>query len=64
MGVILGIAALLIWWRFDSDIKLARARVANGGTLIATRCGPYMAAVAVLTRAWLSPALWPITASA
>jgi pimeloyl-ACP methyl ester carboxylesterase len=40
MGVILGIAALLIWWRFDSDIKLARDRVANGGTLIATRCGP------------------------
>lgn len=40
MGAILGITALLIWWRFDSDIKLARARVANGGTLIATRCGP------------------------
>jgi pimeloyl-ACP methyl ester carboxylesterase len=29
----------LIWWRFDSDIKQARARVAHGSVLIATRCG-------------------------
>ena len=40
IGVILGIAALLIWWRFDRDIKLASARVARGSLLIATRCGP------------------------
>ena len=40
IGVILGIAALSIWWRFDSDIKLASARVAHGSTLVATRCGP------------------------
>ncbi len=40
MGVILGIAALSIWWRFDADIKLASARVAHGSVLIATRCGP------------------------
>jgi pimeloyl-ACP methyl ester carboxylesterase len=39
-GVIIGIAALLIWWRFDSDIKQARARVAHGSLLISTRCGP------------------------
>ena len=40
IGVILGIAALLIWWRFDRDIKLASARVAHGSLLIATHCGP------------------------
>jgi 2-hydroxy-6-oxonona-2,4-dienedioate hydrolase len=39
-GVIIGVAILLIWWRFDSDIKLASARVAQGSMLIATRCGP------------------------
>ena len=33
-------AALLIWWRFDQDIKLATARAAQGSVLIATRCGP------------------------
>jgi hypothetical protein len=38
--LIVGIAALSIWWRFDRDIKLASARVAHGSTLIATRCGP------------------------
>ena len=39
-GLILGAAALAIGWRFDKDIGLARARVARGSTLIATRCGP------------------------
>jgi 2-hydroxy-6-oxonona-2,4-dienedioate hydrolase len=39
-GAIIGIAALLIWRRFDSDIQQARARVAHGSVLIATRCGP------------------------
>lgn len=39
-GVIVGIVALVIWWRFDSGIKEARARVAQGSVLIATRCGP------------------------
>ena len=29
-----------IWWRFEQDINLARARSAQGSTLIATRCGP------------------------
>ena len=38
--LILGIAALSIWWRFDSDIERASARVAHGSTLVATRCGP------------------------
>jgi 2-hydroxy-6-oxonona-2,4-dienedioate hydrolase len=38
-GAIIGIAALLIWWRFHSDIKQARARVAHGSVLIATGCG-------------------------
>jgi pimeloyl-ACP methyl ester carboxylesterase len=40
IGVILGIAALLIWWCFDRDIQLATARVAHGSVRIATRCGP------------------------
>ena len=40
VGLTLLIAVLLIWWRFDRDIKLASARVAHGSTLIATRCGP------------------------
>ena len=34
------IAVLMIWWRFDNDMKLARARAAQGSVLIATRCGP------------------------
>jgi len=34
------LAALLIGWRYDRDITAARARVARGGTVIATRCGP------------------------
>ena len=33
------IAVLMIWWRFDNDMKLARARAAQGSVLIATRCG-------------------------
>ena len=40
IGLILGVAALSIWWRFDRDINLARSRVAHGSALIATRCGP------------------------
>jgi 2-hydroxy-6-oxonona-2,4-dienedioate hydrolase len=40
MGVILGIAALFGWWCFDNDIQRARARVAHGSLLLATRCGP------------------------
>jgi 2-hydroxy-6-oxonona-2,4-dienedioate hydrolase len=40
LGFILGIAALFVWWRFDIDIKRARARVAHGSVLVATRCGP------------------------
>jgi 2-hydroxy-6-oxonona-2,4-dienedioate hydrolase len=38
--VAVGIAGLFIWWRFESDIKLASDRVAHDSTLIATRCGP------------------------
>ena len=33
------IAVLLIWWRFDKDMKMASARAAQGGVLVATRCG-------------------------
>ena len=40
VGVALAVAALSIWWRFEQEIDLARARSAQGSTLIATRCGP------------------------
>jgi pimeloyl-ACP methyl ester carboxylesterase len=33
------IAMLLIWWRFDQDIKAAHARAVNGSVVIATHCG-------------------------
>ena len=39
-GLILRITALFVWWRFNNDIKQARARVAHGSLLAATRCGP------------------------
>ena len=40
IGLTLGVATLSVWWRFDADIKLARANVAHGSALIDTRCGP------------------------
>ena len=38
--LLLAIAASWIAWRFDRDITSARARAAQGGVLIDTRCGP------------------------
>jgi 2-hydroxy-6-oxonona-2,4-dienedioate hydrolase len=32
--------ALLIGWRFDSDMRRARTRAAQGSVLLQTRCGP------------------------
>ena len=40
IGLAFAIIALVVWWRFDSDIQRARARVAHGSFLVATRCGP------------------------
>jgi len=40
VGLVFVIAALLIWWRFDSDMGRASARVSHGSTLVATHCGP------------------------
>ena len=40
MAMALATAASLIGWRFDQDIRQARARVAHGSTVIETRCGP------------------------
>jgi 2-hydroxy-6-oxonona-2,4-dienedioate hydrolase len=34
------VASAWIGWRFHSDLTQARARVMQGGTVIATRCGP------------------------
>ena len=33
-------AALLVKWRFDGDMRRARAHAAQGSVLLATRCGP------------------------
>ena len=38
--ILLVLAAAWTAWRFDSDVKAARARAASGGVLIETRCGP------------------------
>jgi len=40
VGMVFAVAALSIWWRFEQDINLARARSVQGSALIATRCGP------------------------
>ena len=39
-AVALAVVVLAIWWRFDDDIQRARARSAQGSTVIDTRCGP------------------------
>ena len=39
-GLGLLVAALLLWLRFDSDMKLAAARAVKGSVVIDTRCGP------------------------
>jgi hypothetical protein len=36
----LAASAVLIFWRFNSDLTRAPARVEGGGTVIATGCGP------------------------
>jgi 2-hydroxy-6-oxonona-2,4-dienedioate hydrolase len=38
--IVLAFATLWIAWRFDSDIKAASAKAAQGSVLIDTRCGP------------------------
>jgi 2-hydroxy-6-oxonona-2,4-dienedioate hydrolase len=38
-SIVIVVSALLIGWRFDSDIKAASARASRGSVLIATRCG-------------------------
>ena len=40
VGLALAFTALGVWWRFDSDIRRARSRVAHGSQLVTTRCGP------------------------
>lgn len=41
-GVIFGlaIAAVIIWWRFDVDMRRAHARVEHGSIVVQTLCGP------------------------
>ncbi len=38
--LVICVIVLMIWWRFQSDIAAARARVSQGSVLIETRCGP------------------------
>ena len=38
--IVLAFAAVWTGWRFDSDVKTAHARAAQGSLLITTRCGP------------------------
>ena len=33
-------AALMIWWRFETDMQEARARIAKGSMVVETPCGP------------------------
>ena len=40
LALALGSAAILIGWRFDSDMQRARAHAAQGSVLLQTRCGP------------------------
>ena len=40
IATVLLIAILLVWWRFDHNMKLATARTLQGSLLAATRCGP------------------------
>ncbi len=39
-ALLLVVAAVLVWWRFDNHIQRARVRSAQGSTLVATACGP------------------------
>ena len=41
-SAVIGLALAAVWiaWRFDSDIKTARARSAQGSVMVTTRCGP------------------------
>jgi hypothetical protein len=40
IALALGIALFVVWWRFDTDISLARDRAMRGGVVVQTRCGP------------------------
>jgi 2-hydroxy-6-oxonona-2,4-dienedioate hydrolase len=39
-AIAIAISSLWLAWRFDSDIKAASEKAAQGGVLITTRCGP------------------------
>lgn len=41
-SAVIGMALAAVWvaWRFDSDIKTAYARSAQGSAMVTTRCGP------------------------
>ena len=40
VGLALVIGVLLVKWRFDNDMQLARDHAAQGSVLLSTRCGP------------------------
>lgn len=39
-GTVLAVMALAIWWQYRTDLADVKARVAQGSTLVETRCGP------------------------
>jgi 2-hydroxy-6-oxonona-2,4-dienedioate hydrolase len=39
LGLGISVVVLVIWWRFQTDIAAARARVSQGSVLIETACG-------------------------
>ena len=40
LGLVLLLAALVVWWRFAQDMARAGERIAHGSALVATPCGP------------------------
>lgn len=39
IGIAISVVVLVIWWRFQTDIAAARARISQGSVLIETACG-------------------------
>ncbi len=40
IGLGIGVLMIVVWWRFQTDIQAARARVSDDSIMIETRCGP------------------------
>jgi 2-hydroxy-6-oxonona-2,4-dienedioate hydrolase len=40
VALAISLTSLLIWWQFDGDVALAKARSERGSVVLSTRCGP------------------------